>query len=206
MGLCRLCAQSCEAIGVACPTCALPIAGPLPIQCARCCLSRPALDSCTAAFQYGGQLALALRRLKFNGRSDLAKTMHPLLLDRFGACAMRADLAIPIPLHKNRLRTRGFNQSQRLLLPLARHSRLPVARRTLQRVRDTPPQARLSAQERRANLRAAFKSSAAVAGKRILLFDDIRTTGSTLSAASRALRRAGAIEIHAFVVARSGRE
>ena len=161
------------------------------------------LDSCTAVYEYGGQLAVALRRLKFQGRSDIAKSLQPLLQESFCGAAQRADLAVPVPLHRRRLAKRGFNQAQRLLLPLAKANGLPVARSVLVRNKNTQAQAQLSAKDRAANLRGAFDASEAVRGKRILLLDDIRTTGSTLDAAGRALRRAGALEIHAFVVARA---
>ena len=167
----------------------------------RCQLRRPALDSCTAVFAYGGQIAVALRRLKFNRRSDIARGLSPLLSTDFAIAAQRAELAIPIPLHRRRLARRGFNQSQRLLLPLAKEAGIPVARGALRRRRDTAPQAKLSAKERQSNLQGAFEAAPTLRGKRILLCDDVRTTGSTLDAAARALRRAGATEIHAFVVA-----
>jgi ComF family protein len=161
------------------------------------------LDSCTAVYEYGGQVAVALRRLKFQGRSDIAKSLRPLLVHAFAASAQRADIAIPVPLHRRRLATRGYNQAQRLLLPLARACRIPVARSVLCRMQHTQPQAQLSARARSANLQDAFEAKSSIRGKRILLCDDVRTTGSTLDSAARALRRAGATEVHAFVVARA---
>ena len=195
--------QSCEAIGQACPICAAPLSGPAALRCGRCRLRRPALDRCTAAYEYGGQLAVALRRLKFQGRSDIAKSLRPLLVDAFSTAAKQVDLAVPVPLHRRRLATRGFNQAQRLLIPLAKACQLPIARSAICRIRHTQPQAQLSAVDRTANMQDAFEAKAAVRGKRVLLVDDIRTTGSTLDAAARALRQAGATEVHAFVVARA---
>ncbi len=183
--------------------CAAPLSGPKALRCARCRLRRPVLDSCTAVYEYGGQLAVALRRLKFNGRSDIAKSLRPLLVDAFELAAKRADLALPVPLHRRRLASRGFNQAQRLLIPLASACQIPVARTALRRRRNTEPQAQLPAKARRANLQDAFEAKGGIRGKRILLVDDVRTTGSTLDAAARALRRAGAAEVHAFVVARA---
>ena len=202
-GLCTLCLESCSLIDTACPLCALPISGPCPIPCARCIQQPPPLDSSEAAFEYGGQVALALKRLKFGGRNDIAKTLRPLLQARFSRAAVRSDLALAIPLHPRRLRQRSFNQAQRLLLPLAKRCHLPVARDALRRIRNTSPQARLSAARRRSNLEGAFRAGRRVAGRRILLLDDVSTTGSTLNAAARALKQAGALEVHAFVVARA---
>ncbi len=113
------------------------------------------------------------------------------------------DVAIAMPLHSSRLRKRGFNQAQRILVPLAAHCDLPVLRTALTRIRATPAQSRLSRPQRAANLKGAFRATSKVAGKRILLLDDIRTTGATLGEAAKALRKAGAREIHGFVVART---
>lgn len=202
-GLCELCLHSAEFIHSSCPTCALPIAGPVALQCARCTLDRRALDSCTAVFEYGGQLGVALKRLKFAKRSDIAKTLSPLLLPRFYEAASQADLALAVPLHRQRLKTRGFNQAQRLLIPLARSAKVPVCRNGLHRIRNTDAQARLPAASRASNVDGAFRGTKSVCGQRVLLMDDISTTANTLRAAAAALRNAGATEIHGFVVARA---
>ncbi len=201
--MCATCAQSCEAIDTACPSCALPLAGQVPLQCSRCRKHPIGLDSCTAAFEYGGQLRTALMRLKYGRRSDVARTLMPLLAPAFARAAARATLALAVPLHPSRLGRRGFNQSQRLLLPLARLHELPVARDALFRIRDTPAQARLDARARRANLRGAFRADSKLAGARILVLDDVLTTGETMRALARSLRRAGADQVHGFVVARA---
>lgn len=172
-------------------------------RCSRCLLRSPVLDSCTAVFEYGGQLAVALRRLKFHARSDIARSLAPLLANAFTVAATRAEIALAVPLHRKRLAKRGFNQAQRLLLPLAKCAGIPVARSALRRRVNTGPQAQLNAKERRSNLQGAFDATQKVRGKRVLLCDDVRTTGCTLDAAASALRRAGASEIHAFVVARA---
>ncbi|MCP4444110.1 MAG: ComF family protein [Myxococcales bacterium] len=199
-GMCTLCFESCEPIGMACTRCARPISTSQRCPCAR---SASALESCTACFEYGGQLAVALRLLKFSGRNDIAYSLSGLLSGRFAYTAAICDLAIAVPLHRTRLRKRGFNQAQRLLSPLAKMHQLAQPRRLLVRHRATPAQSTLSRAERTANLRGAFRAAAGVRGKRILLLDDVRTTGATLQAAATALQRAGASEIHGFVVART---
>lgn len=202
--LCGLCLDSCEAIGNACPTCALPIGGPMPLRCARCMQRDLGLTSCTAAFEYGGQLRAALMRLKFSKRSDIASSLAPLLESSFAVAAARCDLAVPVPLHRTRLRKRGYNQCQRLLAPLARSQSLAVDKLALVRVRATDPQAKLDAKTRRGNLRDAFRANPVhLGGKRVLILDDIMTTGETMRSIARTLRRAGAREVHAFVVARA---
>lgn len=202
-GLCAGCLETCERIDTACPSCARPMPGNTASVCIPCTTSPSPLTSCAACFEFGGQLAVALRRLKFSGRNDIAKTLRSVLQERFQQASKTCDVALAIPLHRSRLRQRGFNQAQRLLAPLAAHQGLPEARSLLRRTRATPAQSRLSRPRRIANLRDAFDAGTSAKGKRILLLDDIRTTGATLEAAAEALRRAGAREIHGFVVART---
>lgn len=202
-GLCELCLQSSEAISIACPTCAKPLSGSRAISCADCQQKTPDITSCTAVYEYGGQLAVALKRLKFSKQSNIARSLRPLLQEPFAKAASGCDFAVPVPLHPRRLAKRGFNQAQRLLVPLASKTHLKLARNLLIRTRNTPAQARLNAQDRASNLRDAFAMRGEVAGSKILLVDDIRTTGSTLGAAALALKSAGASEVHCFVVARA---
>jgi ComF family protein len=110
-----------------------------------------------------------------------------------------ADAAVPVPLHRRRLRTRGFNQAAEL----ARHLRLPLCH-ALRRVRATPSQTDLPAAERHANVRNAFALARRVdvRGKCLVLVDDVSTTGATLEACARVLRDAGAREVRAVIAAR----
>ncbi len=206
-GLCEICLLSCEPIGVACPTCAKPTSGTRALSCAAC-IRRPStttIASCSAVYYYGGQIAVALKQLKYAKRSNVARTIRPLLQEQFSSVAKHCDLAIAIPLHWRRLRKRGYNQALRLLLPLAKGSNLRVARNLLVRTRNTQAQARLNALDRTTNLQSAFhvRRPLQLHNQRILLLDDIVTTGSTLQAAAGALKDAGAGEVHCFVVARA---
>lgn len=202
-GLCPRCMESALPIETACPGCARPVAGARPVRCAPCRRSPSVLHHCTACFEYGGQVAVALRRLKFAGRNDIARSLRPMLAAPFARASVGCDLALPVPLHRSRLRKRGFNQAQRLLVPLAAELGLPRQPSALIRTRSTPPQSRLPRAQRVANLRGAFHAQPSVVGKTILLLDDVRTTGATLEAAAMALLDAGAREIHGFVVART---
>jgi ComF family protein len=116
-----------------------------------------------------------------------------------------ADLIIPVPLHVKRLRERGFNQAVLLGEFLAKQWRLPLSRNNLRRIRWTEPQISLSAGERRDNVRGAFavRDAASVRNRRIILVDDVYTTGSTVTECSRILMRNGAEEVAVLTIARA---
>jgi ComF family protein len=115
-----------------------------------------------------------------------------------------AEGLVPVPLHPARHAERGFNQAELLAAPCATRWRLPTLARALVRVRPTLPQADLDAEARRANVRDAFEVGrpGEVRGRRVLLVDDVLTTGATAGAAARALRAAGAAEVGVLTLAR----
>jgi ComF family protein len=112
------------------------------------------------------------------------------------------DCIIPVPLHRRRQRARGFNQAELLARVVGRWLRLPVETRLLQRVTDTPSQTGLTPAQRVENVRGAFAVRSKLDRKRILLVDDVCTTGATLDACARVLKRAGAASVEVAAVAR----
>jgi ComF family protein len=205
--LCETCAVSLEPLGARCPLCARPVAGPVDVTCPRCRRAQPAFTTIAAPFVYGGELAVALRRLKFGGRRDVARTLAALLAAPLAEAAGGCDRIVPVPLHWRRMAGRGFNQAALL----ARHAQPadgpPIDQLTLRRVRATSPQTGLDARARRSNVAGAFavvpRRRAELAGRRILLVDDIVTTGATMAAAAAALRAAGARSVIGFCAARA---
>lgn len=206
-GLCAVCAHSLYPIDSACPRCAEPIAGPVSITCRRCRRRPPPFVAALSPYRYGGELARALRRLKYQRRPDLARDLAPLFAPALAAIATLADVAVPVPLHWRKRARRGFNQSAELLAFAGRQLTIPIDLLSLRRIRPTVPQSGLSASQRADNVASAFavvaRRASRICGRRVLLFDDVMTTGATMAACARALRDAGATEVVAFAVARA---
>ncbi len=207
-GLCASCAVSLEPLAGRCPRCARPAgAGADDETCRRCRRTPPPFTTIAAPYLYGGELAVALRRLKFGGRRDVARTLAPLLRPGLAEVAAGCDLIVPMPLHWRRMARRTFNQAALL----AHHARPagapPIDQLALRRVRATAPQTGLDARARRGNVSGAFAVAARrrsrVAGRHILLVDDIVTTGATMAAAATALLAAGARSVTGFCAARA---
>ena len=156
-----------------------------------------------AVFAYGGAIATAIVRLKYGGRFDLASRFGPVMAGVMEPFAAQLDLVVPVPLHPARLAERGFDQAALLAGPVARGLRVPHASRALVRMRATPRQASLDRAARATNVATAFccRSPRVVEGKRVLLVDDVRTTGATLAACAQALRSAGAARVLTLVLA-----
>ncbi|MDI3286991.1 ComF family protein [Polyangium sp. 15x6] len=155
---------------------------------------------------FGGAIAAALRRFKYGERPDLGRPLGHLLRGLVREDAPVVDLVIPVPLHPRRLAERGYNQAALLAHAASDELGVPLAARALVRLRDTPQQATLGRVERLANVTRAFvvRSPRAVQGRRVLLVDDVATTGSTLSACRDALVEAGARDVIALCLARAG--
>ncbi|MDI1448064.1 phosphoribosyltransferase family protein [Polyangium sp. 6x1] len=155
---------------------------------------------------FGGAIAAALRRFKYEERPDLGRPLGHLLRGLVRDEAPVVDVVVPVPLHPRRLAERGYNQAALLAHAAAIELGVPLAARALVRLRDTPQQATLGRVERCTNVARAFvaRSPRAVRGRRVLLVDDVATTGATLSACRDALVEAGARDVTALCLARTG--
>lgn len=184
----------------ACPTCGRGGAGPG--ICPVCRAYPPALDGMAAAAAFAGPVRECIHALKYEGQRPYAATLAGIAGPAFAALPA-PDALVPVPLHPRRERGRGFNQSLLIARKLAGEA-MPVMPGWLARTRDTPQQVGQDRAARQANVANAFAcpDPAAVHGRRILLVDDVATTGATLDACARTLRAAGAASVHAFVVAR----
>jgi ComF family protein len=173
--------------------------------CSACLAQRPPWVQAFFHAPYEDLLRDLLLRFKFQGQIALALPLGTLLASHPGLAACPADLILPIPLPGTRLARRGFNQALELARPLARLLRKPLSARLLLRSRHTEPQPGLSRRERFANLALAFSAprSPDLQGRRVLLVDDIMTTGATFSAATEALLTAGARSVAVAALART---
>lgn len=198
--LCAACHAALPWQGPACPRCALPVPGGG--TCGACLAASPPLTRVHAAFDYAFPLDRLLPRLKFHGDFAAGRVLAQCMVDALTA-ADRPDALLPLPLHRARLRRRGYDQALELARPLARALRLPLLTATLQRTRATGAQSRLDADARQRNLRGAFRvrRGSPLPGH-VALVDDVMTTGATLHAAAQALRDAGVARIDAWVCAR----
>ncbi|KPK16652.1 MAG: hypothetical protein AMJ62_04740 [Myxococcales bacterium SG8_38] len=176
-----------------------------PIHCLGFCgtcasLVEPSTER-GAAFVYGGPVADAIHRFKYDGRSELANALGALMREAALRLEGDVDAVVPVPLHWRRRRARGYDQAALLAKPVAQALGVPVRLRGLRRVRDTPSQVDLSHRERQRNVEGAFAPFRLHGARRVLLIDDVRTTGATLDAASRASKAGGAREVHTLVLA-----
>ncbi|MEO7400373.1 MAG: ComF family protein [Polaromonas sp.] len=185
-----------------------------PTICASCVRQRPPLDRALAAVAYAYPWSTLITHYKFGEQPAWAGFFAELLLQAPGVRPAFADMderdwVIPMPLSARRLQTRGFNQAWELACALTRQSQTLAQADAglLLRVMDTRPQSQLSREARLANVRGAFQldplRAAAIEGRRVLLVDDVMTSGASMFAAAQALRDGGAAHVTAVVLART---
>lgn len=177
-------------------------------RCGHCRTRPPVFTYARSAARYGDVVRDALHAFKFGGQRALAAPLADLLIG-LGPSSLPVaapDLVVPVPLHPARERERGFNQALLLARLLGRGWTLPVRADVLSRTAATRPQTELGAEERRANVRGVFavRRPEVVAGRHVLVVDDILTTGSTAGACAASLLAAGAAAVGVLTVARAG--
>lgn len=179
-----------------CPVCALPTAdGGV---CGACLRRPPGFDATWVAFDYAFPVDVMVKALKYQHRFALAGLFADVLVVPDGV-----DLIVPMPLHPRRLAERGFNQAVEIARPLARRAGVELMLEAVSRVRHTSSQAQLGRDERERNLRGAFVGACRLDGARVLVVDDVMTTGASLAAVAAVLKANGAARVENLVVART---
>ncbi|MCD7921477.1 MAG: ComF family protein [Clostridiales bacterium] len=190
-----------------CMKCGKPLAGEQDEYCADCGKKRHYFDQGRALFSYQGRIRPSLYRLKYANRREYAAVYGREMADSLGGWVrqMRITKIVPIPLHPSRQRKRGYNQADLLAKVIGRCLDLPVDTQLLCRVRKTAPQKTLTSRQRKENLAGAFQTRSAIRpGERILLVDDIYTTGNTADAAALCLKRSGTCRVYVMNTAIGG--
>jgi len=152
----------------------------------------PHLDFRACVYSYAGRSAQAVRELKYGRSTALADFMAGKVAERAAVIGAPGDLVVPVPMHGSRVCFRGFNQA---ILLMSAIRDLEISPRALRRVKATRPQAGLTLKQRNHNLQGAFKADPTVAGRTVLLIDDVVTSGHTARECARSLREAGAISV-----------
>lgn len=191
-----------------CPVCGLPFAHPVPegLACADCLAEPPPFARARSPFAYGGTARALVLAFKHGDRTDMAMAMARRMAPAAAALLQEAELILPVPLHRRRLWRRRYNQSALLAAALGRLAGRRVAMQLLLRRRATASQGGRSRSGRQRNVAGAFAvppaAAARLEGRRVLLVDDVFTTGATVAEAARALRRAGAAAVDVAAFAR----
>jgi len=199
--ICHACLQDLPRLSpVHCPSCLLPVT--TPEICGACLRNPPAWDHISAALRYTFPADALIQALKY--RSDLP--LAPILADLLLAGLRNDDLpdyVIPVPLHPDRLQARGFNQALEISRHLCKKTGCELLPAACARTRSTPSQTELPWKNRQQNVRNAFACSRDFSGKRVAIVDDVMTSGATMNELARVIRRQGATEVHAWVIARA---
>lgn len=197
--ICQPCTAELTTLSSGCPRCAE--AGSGTCLCGRCLQHPPAFDRTIALFAYAFPLDQLLHALKYQHQLLLARWLGRQLATRCGT--LQPDAVLPLPLHPVRLAERGFNQALEIARPVATALAAPLRANLCQRTRATPAQADLPLSERAANVRNAFSCEERLDGQHIVVVDDVMTTGATLHECAKVLKRQGAREVSALIVARA---
>ncbi|UCB43924.1 MAG: ComF family protein [Dehalococcoidales bacterium] len=201
--LCQACQRNLSRISPPiCPRCGKPQSnGQL---CSGCIEWSATIDGIRSPFRFEGVIREAVHQLKYRNLRAIVPSLAVLLNDYIRTLTLPADVLVPVPLHRKRLRERGYNQSLLLAKGLGRLNGLPIIDSCLVRQKDTPPQARTSTvEERRDNVIGVFSCrDDQLRDRKVLLIDDVATSGATLDACATVLKASGAASVWALVLAR----
>jgi ComF family protein len=200
--LCEACREALpRAEGRRCDVCWLPLRGP---ECRSCAEHPTALTRLRSVYRYDGGVRTLVHSFKFRGQSSLGRPLAAELTRCYTDHGLETDVIVPVPLAVARKRGRGYNQASLLAREVSRQTGVPVSEALRRRGNATPQAQSATAEERRRNVIGAFTVArpGEVAGRRVLLLDDVATTGATLNACAVELLNAGAAEVASLTLAR----
>ncbi len=204
--LCQRCYDNLPWIKYACQRCALPLTSSDSIVCGACSNRELSFDHAFSAFQFEGFIRDAVYQFKFNQKLNYGKLLAQLLLNQIISKKIEIpDVVIPVPLHKNRIRSRGYNQALEIARIVSMHVDCDFFYDAIYRNRDTSVQMELPAKQRAKNVKGAFSLknySGKFNNKHVCVIDDVMTTGNTVNEVSKCLKLAGASKIDVWCVAR----
>ncbi len=182
-----------------CPQCGLKTRGEI---CGNCLRHQPYYDYTYALFSYAYPVDAILQHYKYKNALYLSQTLGRLLQAKI--VDFDIDAIIPMPLHPNRIKQRGFNQSLEVAKVITKQLNIKLDVTSCTRIKNTPPQASLTVKERIKNMQGAFDCQATFTNQHIALIDDVMTTGASLNALAKTLKKAGAVKVSCYVLARTG--
>ncbi len=206
--ICPSCTKMLPAISSQCFQCGLPLkmvdTSQNTLRCGQCVKSAPAFDLCISPYHYALPISQFITRLKFQHKLYYAQVLAELLMAKIEQHAEGLpDVIIPVPLHKKRLRQRGFNQALEIARPIAKRYAIRLDSRCCTRTVSTAPQMEQNKKTRQQNIRHAFKVSPQFHYKHVAIIDDVMTTGQTVNELARMLRKQGAERIQIWSAARA---
>jgi len=201
--LCGPCAPDLPWLGTACPRCAEPL--PHSAVCGRCLAKPPPFEQAIGVFHYQTPISDLITALKFRGRLAHARVLGELAADRLALEQDLPDVIVPVPMHPQALRRRGYNQALELARPVARRLGIPLDYRRCRKIRSNARQFELPEAQRARNVRGVYQVTGRLGVQHAAVFDDVMTTGATAAEVARALRRAGVKRVDVWCLARAGR-
>jgi ComF family protein len=198
-GFCAVCTGRFAAVADPCPGCALP----RPVASCPKAAGLRHVASVVAPFVYGPPLDRYVVALKYRGARALGRALALSIVDRLRAADCAVDVLVAVPLHRRRLRERGYNQAEEIARVLAPRLHARLVSRGVRRTAARAPQITLAARERHASTADVFEVTRSFAGLRVAIVDDVITTGATVDSLARVLTAAGAARVDAWAVART---
>ncbi|MDF2867854.1 MAG: hypothetical protein K0S11_1324 [Gammaproteobacteria bacterium] len=203
INLCQACIADLPYIKQACKTCGLPLSN-ANLTCGACLINPPIYDRLVTPFYYQHPLNFIVTAIKFHNKLNYAKILGLLLADAVRQRVFNLpEIIIPIPMHRERLKERGYNQALEIARPISRLLDIPIDYQSCARLKSTSPQTGLKTKQRRQNIKNAFHIRRDFTAKHVALVDDVVTTGSTITELCKVLKSYGVKHIQIWGCART---